>query len=80
MNVRSQMIGFKIIYLGKEASFYHNEELIIRKWWNHLISKINYNGFKGLFQRSMKIGQGAFSSVYLATFLFDDRRMALKCV
>lgn len=33
-----------------------------------------------LFKRSIKIGQGAFSSVYLATFQFDDRRMALKCV
>ena len=52
----------------------------MRKCWNHLISKINYNGFAGLFQRSMKIGQGAFSSVHMATFLIDDRRMALKCV
>jgi hypothetical protein len=52
----------------------------MRKCWNYLISKINYNGFSGLFQRAMKIGQGAFSSVHMATFLIDDRRMALKCV
>lgn len=52
----------------------------MRRWWNKLIAKITYDGFGALFKRSIKIGQGAFSSVYLATFQFDDRRMALKCV